>query len=364
MLNRISYHSDKTVFCGRHLGAFLILLTVYAAGIKAQSRPYTPGVTADGVTYSLPLTRLHFHAEAIRTCYVPGEFARYAERYLHATGIKTESETRFQLQRVSLTTEGEPDTSKVFTIAFSTKSIAPLVTLSAEGVILSINQPATTSAAVATPTSSFRSTNALDAKPFLSEDILMAASTAKMAELTAARIYELRESRNALLNGEADNQPADGEALRLRLEGLQRQEAALTQMFVGYTDTIAVSNDYTVVPHGDMKQVLFRFSHKLGFVDADDLAGEPYELQLSDLKTVILPSEKDLQKRKISGVVYNLPSMAQVTLSDARSVILTTKVPIAQFGTIDQLSADLFKKGATTRISFDSASGALLHIEH
>lgn len=61
----------------------------------------------------------------------------------------------------------------------------------------------------------------------------MASSTAKMAELVAKEIYNIRESKNALLRGQADNMPSDGAQLKIMLDNLNAQEEAMTQMFSG-----------------------------------------------------------------------------------------------------------------------------------
>ena len=53
-----------------------------------------------------------------------------------------------------------------------------------------------------------------DASVF-SEELLMAGSTAKQAEVAAKQIYRVRESRLNILTGEADNLPPDGEAMKL-----------------------------------------------------------------------------------------------------------------------------------------------------
>jgi hypothetical protein len=72
----------------------------------------------------------------------------------------------------------------------------------------------------------------------------MANSTAKMAELVAKEIYSIRESKNALLRGQADNMPKDGEQLRIMLEKLEEQERAMTEMFTG-TKTKEEKTRYT-----------------------------------------------------------------------------------------------------------------------
>lgn len=54
-----------------------------------------------------------------------------------------------------------------------------------------------------------------------------------MAELVAKEIYNIRESKNALVRGQADNMPKDGAQLKLMLDHLDEQEQAMTEMFSG-----------------------------------------------------------------------------------------------------------------------------------
>ena len=50
----------------------------------------------------------------------------------------------------------------------------------------------------------------MEPRQLMSQEILSAGSTAKMAELTAREIYDLRENRNLLIKGQADFMPKDG----------------------------------------------------------------------------------------------------------------------------------------------------------
>ena len=105
--------------------------------------------------------------------------------------------------------------------------------LTEDGLIKSINVPYsgnnTTKAATNTPASQ-RKANPRD---FLTEEILMASSTAKMAELVAKEIYNIRESKNALLRGQADNMPSDGAQLKIMLDNLNLQEEAMVHIVAG-----------------------------------------------------------------------------------------------------------------------------------
>lgn len=56
-----------------------------------------------------------------------------------------------------------------------------------------------------------------------------------MAELVAKEIYNIRESKNALLRGQADNMPSDGAQLKIMIDNLNLQEEAMTKMFSRHT---------------------------------------------------------------------------------------------------------------------------------
>ena len=82
----------------------------------------------------------------------------------------------------------------------------------------------------------------------MNEETLAAGSTAKMAELIAQDIYEIRESRNLLVRGQADNMPKDGEQLRLMLNQLDKQDQAMTSLFIGITEKDTTEHTITVIP--------------------------------------------------------------------------------------------------------------------
>ena len=89
----------------------------------------------------------------------------------------------------------------------------------------------------------------------------MASSTAKMAELVAKEIYNIRESKNALLRGQADNMPSDGAQLKIMLDNLNAQEEAMTQMFSGTRDKEEKTFTVRLTPDREFNnEVAFRFS--------------------------------------------------------------------------------------------------------
>ena len=329
---------------------------------QTQVTEFNPGIAANGVNYALPKTALKVDAPTIKVVYTPGEFAQYADRYLHINGVATEPSTTWSITELIVYQEGVPDTSKIYTVKLKDKTVAPMVQLTPSGILMSVNtQVALREQAVP----DMRTTNhRMDARQYLTEDILSATSTAKRAELTAQEILDIRESKNAIKRGQVESMPQDGASLKIVLDELNRQEEALTQLFIGYADTTFVCKTYTCIPTEDIdEQVFFRFSRKLGFVDADDLAGDPYYLSVKDKHTVVMPDSKEAIKRKIEGLVYNMPSMADVTISTMHGTVYQKELPFAQFGTIDMLSPTLFNKGATTKLTLSPATGGLLHLE-
>ncbi|MBQ9362546.1 MAG: DUF4831 family protein [Bacteroidaceae bacterium] len=339
----------------------ILQISVFNFHLFAQMTEFRPGLVADGVNYALPLTGVKADITAQKIVYTPGEFAKYADRYLHVQNVEPEASVTWKIVNMDIYQYGEPDTLKYYTVKMKDKSVAPMAQLTDNGILVSINTK------VDIPTHSLpQSTTThhkLDGKKHFTAEILAATSTSKMAELAAQEIFDIRESKNAIKRGQVESMPKDGASLKIVLDELDEQENALMQLFVGYRDTTTVSESYSIVPLEDIeKYVLFRFSKRLGFVDEDDLAGEPYYISIKDQHTVPMPTELEAKKRKITGIVYNMPSTASVRIFNASSTLFDKDLPFGQFGTVDVLNATLFGKDATTTVTFNPATGGLMHI--
>lgn len=346
----------------RNIISSILLGLSLTAMAQTQVSEFNPGIAANGVNYALPTTQLRVNVSAVKVVYTPGEYAKYADRYLHIAGVAAEPSTTWKVTQLDVYQEGVPDTSKIYTVKLKDKTVAPMVQLTPSGVLVAVNTKAELEdhALPAVRTNQHKR----DARQYLTEDILSATSVAKRAELTAQEILDIRESKNAIKRGQVESMPQDGASLKIVLDELNAQEEALTQLFTGYADTTFTAKTYTVQPTADMnKEVLFRFSKKLGFVDADDLAGEPYYITLKNQHTVVLPDEKEKAKRKIEGLVYNMPSMASVNICTMQGTLYEREMPFAQFGIIDTLSPTLFNKGATIKLTLNPATGGIMHLE-
>ncbi len=331
------------------------------ATAQTEVEPFVPGSTLEGVTYYLPRTAFRITVICEKTTIRPGDFNKYADRYLRLKDVPTEESVKWSLKSITLEPYGKPDPSKAFSIKMKSKTVAPLVGLSRDGILLSINCEAEESFLPDLPKPE-RGAAPEDPRSYMTQEILSAGSTAKMAELCAQEIYDIRESKNALTRGEADNTPKDGAQLKLMLEQLDRQAAVLESLFSGtsQTDTEVFSLFYDPQQETD-RDVLFRFSQKLGVLDADNLAGEPVIASVKLLETIpaAVPSEEVAKKRaKMErGIYYNIPVRAKVNVNFMGREYVNMETPMAQFGIVEVLSNTLFDKKTTTQVTFFQATG-------
>ena len=339
--------------------AFL-LLSVLLASITANAQ-------TEGTRYCLPKTEMRFQILVEKTTYTPGEYAAYSERFLK----KTESEqpsTSYNIVGVKMYTTAIPDTAKSYVVPVDKKHTIFNVELDRNGVLLAINTKAKATAEpeIFTPAPKDKPLNPRD---FMSEDILAAGSVAKMAELTAREIYDIRNSRSELTRGEAEYMPKDGDQLKIMLANLDRQEKILLQMFQGVTEKDTVEHEIVYCPKGNVgdgsakeeeDDILFRFSQKLGLVDADDLAGAPYRLNIEDLKTIPeLHTAVDGEKpsKDATGIMVNMPGKIKATLTAGNRTVSTFELYAAQYGRLELLSDNLFGKKMITKLRLNPITG-------
>ncbi len=341
-----------------------VCLTALTLNTTAQTQvaPYRPGVTVDGATYYLPRTTLRFVVTAEKSVYTPGDFCRYADRYLRLQ-VSDEPQTTWQLKTIAIAPYGTPDPQKIYTVRLTKRTVAPFVELSPDGILLAINTEGEMEELPPVPQGTTVPTRR-NPRDFMTQEMLVAGSTAKMADLVAQEIFTIRDSRNALVRGEADNTPKDGTQLKLMLAQLDEQEEALTRLFKGHTDTTTEVFTFELTPEADVeKEILFRFSRHLGMVDKDDMAGAPFYISIRDLKTVPEPvyDEKASKKKQKmeTGIYYNVPSRAAVEIFDDKRNYYKGEFHMGQFGRVEILSNVLFDKKNTTSATFYSETGGL-----
>lgn len=331
------------------IGLLSLFLTL---SLNAQKTVKMSAVKSNdyGVPYNLPYTAIKLTATITKTEKKAGEYFQYAERYLSVSNPILADETIYTLDNVEAITIGLPDKEKSYLVEFRPNTTAPYVTLTKDGLICAINADAVFSEETAVAMTPLGKSQALiNPKTILSEETLRAGSTAKQAELIAKQIYLLRESRSNILTGEADNMPPDGNAYKLVMEQLEANEKALMSLFVGKETTETSTQTFTVnIPKENIdKQLVFRFSSKLGVVDARDLAGAPVFLSLTNQnprEQLILTDkeEKALEKKFSSGIIYNIPTKAELKVEFNGETLVRKMCDIVQYGTQEVLVTKMF----------------------
>lgn len=89
----------RTLLCG-------LALCTLGAVAQTEVSPYVPGATVEGVTYYLPRTALRLVVVAEKQVYTPGEFSKYADRYLRLSQINQEPYTKWSIKSIDMVPYG------------------------------------------------------------------------------------------------------------------------------------------------------------------------------------------------------------------------------------------------------------------
>lgn len=323
----------------------------------------------EAITYYLPKTAVHVNVIIEKTNYTPGVLAEYAQRYMRLDNVSLEPYTTYRIIATNMYTTAEPDASKLFSLELDKNHFINNVSKTEKGLLLAINGEGKDNTVIPTFTPS-KPQPILNSKDYMSQDILSATSSAKMAELTANEIFEIRDSRTQLARGEADFMPKDGTQLKLMMSQLDTQEKALMQVFSGITTKDTTMTSITYIPTSEVeKQPLFRFSKYYGIVDNDDLSGSPYYIKVAKKKTfddepAAADGKKEKKDKNDIGLRVNIPAKMDITVFNGiGNTLAKEQFQAPQFGKLEILSGELFGKKQSSRLILNPQTGAISKIE-
>lgn len=343
----------------------MALALMAATAVKAQDiNYYTPGEN-EGIAYFLPKTAIEVNVIATKVKYTPGDFCQYANRYLRISNVSSEPQTYWKIKQIDVRSAGVPDSTKAYIVKLSDKSVVSNIEVTENGIIKSINSPSQ----VIEEQNNYeleKTGPAESGKKYLTEEVLSAGSTARMAELTAKEIYNIRESKNLILRGQADAMPKDGASMKLIIDNLEKQEKALTSMFTGSEEKQDKLFSVQVSPEEASDNiVVLRFSEALGVLSKENLAGEPIYLNVKNMSPIQNSTEEEeKKKKKPKGILYNIPGKAAVKVSfKGKTLFEENNMPVTQFGNTELLVNDLFNKKVNTRVIFNTNTGGIVKID-
>ncbi len=340
-----------------------IAILFLAIAMQAQDISLTENQPA--MIYSLPKSEIVIEVDLEKTSRKPGIYFQYSERYLATTQIVLEEKTSYRLRSVKLTTIPVADQKRTYVIHPVPKSALNQLSVNENGILCGVNVPCKSVDNLFQKSAVFENAEPLSNNSLLplGEEYMMAGSVAKLAEGAAKQIYRIRESRLSLLTGDLEHAPADGTSMQAMLDGLNKSEKELTELFVGKTQTtiekkiIFIGADTAV-----NEKIAFRFSMYKGIVDTDDLSGNPYFISVKPEKIKTINSVLQAKKDKTETINTIYPAKTQINLTDGVNTLCAINTEMPQFGIVVPLSANVFGSGKL-KVFVDPTNGRLLCIE-
>ncbi len=333
-----------TITLGCILCAGLVSAQLSTIPLKEASTPL------DGCIYSLPKTLLSATVTFKQVRQAPGPYAQYAERFLGIGPVIQNEQTSHELIDVSLTARAVPDPAATFLVKPTEGKHPVTINLSPEGFLLGSNLTAESckpKPSHDTVVDAAINSEAAHTQPssILTRDMQQATSTAKLAELAAAQIFTIRDSRLSLLQQETEHTPADGRSFTLILEELNRMETYYTELFTGKKNSTILVKQVEFEPKREEEVVLFRFNQLNGLVDKNDLSGSPVSIKLSKMVIIDATSLKQRLEKKPStpGLYYRIPCQTAITVFNSQKTFVQTMLSIPQLGSINILPAEMTK---------------------
>jgi hypothetical protein len=187
----------------------------------------------------------------------------------------------------------------------------------------------------------------------------------KAAE-AAETIFNLRNSRFALLTNANDEPLPDGKSFEVMTEELGKMEENYVALFIGKSNkqTYEFSFDFVPGQKTAKGEVFFRFSEDRGVLPKSDLSGRPIVIdvikseELAGKQSTLNTSENPNAGK--SGLYYRIPGMSEIRIMDGGTQLAGSRAAIAQFGSIAPIPEDLLD--GTYKLEFYPTTGAVKSI--
>jgi len=314
--------------------------------------------------YSLPQTELCIEVEIEKITQKTGVYNQYAQRYLATDQIILEDKTTYNLKNIQIGSRVVADPNRTYILQLE-ENILSQICVNSKGILSGINVHNAIENYKISSTNKIFNEKADEATLLpLGEEYMMAGSNAKLAEGAAKQIYRLRESRVSLLTGDMEKLPSDGKSLSTMLDGLDKMEKQLTELFVGKTKTEIIRKTIFLIPDSSYtnQQVLFRLSSQKGLVTSTDLSGKPYFINFIPENLVLNPADYTLKNNLSFSINTILPALTNVSITDGVNSIYSNNILIPQFGVVIPLSIEELAK-QKTKVQIDTITGRILSIE-
>lgn len=314
-----------------------------------KKEPGTATAPTEGVVYALPQTGIRVHIKATCERYVNGPFYMYAQKMLGIENVPSASSERWNMDEMHIELFSEPDPEQVHK---AQGQVAQLVSLTESGILAGINTDVNTQE-IGIQTNSFLTKDLDNQVKFTDLSIwsfyspadstkkykMVSKNMDQKAAEAAETIFNLRNSRFALLTNADDEPLPDGKSFEVMTLELGKMEENYLALFVGKSSkqTYEFSFDYVPGQKTAKGEVFFRFSEDRGVLPKSDLSGRPIVIELTKSENLAskqsgLSTSENPEAGK-SGIFYRMPGMAEIRILDGSTELAGARAPIAQFGT-------------------------------
>lgn len=324
--------------------------------------PFTDTVQIDrgSLVYALPQTVLEINVTLLRTVKKAGPYASFAAELIGVTDIIRNDSEEWSVNDVNIRNHDEIDPSEYYVIRSGSTVQINSVLLTRQGLILDISsnnmlnrrRPAAGRDAGSSidytdmgsmryfavqRDTAYRLVNAdttFIRIPYLVEKKKQL-SREQLAEQAAKTLLELREGRHLILTGEANVFPQSDAAIN----EINRLEKEYLALFAGKSHNERVNIRFYFTPQTGVtseKSTLFMLSRQKGIDNSSDTRSVPVTISLTAAgKTKPLVVSDNLQLIVSSpgdALVYRIPEVAEVSVSEGERKIVNTRTVVHQYG--------------------------------
>ena len=339
--------------------AAILSILFPASPAKAQANP------EGTVVYALPKTTVTLKVTAEKETFLAGPYAQFARKYL-GNDARTKDAVTYSIKSLDMVPYVEADMDNTYTVNLSAKdaSSSGFLQMCSQGLIAlsdsytgkaeawrfpsvasndRFNGKEGSGNLTTSTTTLYRNEKTADGfrRVAVQQSEVVEKSLEKKAAEAAQTIFNLRKSRIQIITGDTDA-TFSGEALKAAIDEIKRLEEEYLTLFYGITERSLQTMNFDVTPDPAAKRqmyVAFRISDTDGLLPADDPSGRPVVLQ------VILPGEsreplQDASARKSARkqIYYRIPATSTVRILDGEQMILQSRIPVYQLGTLTSIS--------------------------
>jgi len=353
------------------LRKLMVFCMILALSWNANAQKRRTLETPSTVIYALPQTVLKVDVVAEKTILKKGPFADYAQKYLGISDVVKADGNSWKLKAIELNGKGEVDSEQFHKLTTSVDYEPSLIALTPEGLIRGFNLRNSQFENVEKEVIALSDRNVeieygkFSIDPILKyqEDTIykvvetdtafvkvpvlekqaLTKSLEEKAEEAAHQIFKLRKRRFKILTANYEVLPPDGKAYQVIVEELAKLEHEYISLFVGKKVSIKKTYQFSYTPkQGENGGVIFRMSPQMGPVGVNDLGGRPIRVDFKNMNVTdelaILPTAGVAPHQQVK---YRIPGMADVAISNGKSVLLKKRMAIAQFGKIASIPAEV-----------------------